>query len=323
MERLPKISVFTSVKNGGRFLRETLDSIFEQTFLNFEVVLVDGASTDNTLDVLNDYANEKRLYWISEPDNSAPEGFLKALKMARGEYIMLTGISDGYLDHKWFETCAEILDGDREISLVHALPQIKYEDGRLGSIHLKEYINHPLPSKQEFFFLWLATGFLFNELTYCVRAPVFRQCYPDGSIAVDYDQLLKFCFNFNSNGYLSHFVPRVSSFGRVHTNSITVNSADYLEHSARCYMAELSRYKRDILTEKMTHNFKDGKGKIIDILESKDLKRVRKKILKYRMTHHMSCAYFDPLNIFSIWAKLKQILKKLIKWVLPIKKWQF
>jgi len=51
-------------------------------------VLVDGASTDNTLEILEEYRGEPCLRWISEPDNDANEGFRKALDMTHGEYVM-------------------------------------------------------------------------------------------------------------------------------------------------------------------------------------------------------------------------------------------
>ena len=60
------------------FLVETLDSIFNQTFQDFEIVLVDGASTDDTIDILKSY-KDPRLRWISEPDNDANEGFYRFL----------------------------------------------------------------------------------------------------------------------------------------------------------------------------------------------------------------------------------------------------
>ncbi len=50
-----KISVIIASKNGGRFLRQTLDSIVQQSFTNYEIVVADSESTDDTLDILNEY----------------------------------------------------------------------------------------------------------------------------------------------------------------------------------------------------------------------------------------------------------------------------
>jgi len=71
MESRPKISVITPSKNGARFLRETIDSILQQTFTDYEHVLVDGVSTDNTIEILKDY---KDIRWISEPDGYLTQG---------------------------------------------------------------------------------------------------------------------------------------------------------------------------------------------------------------------------------------------------------
>ena len=99
---VPKISVFTTCKNGGKYLRVTLDSIFNQTFQDFEIVLVDGESTDDTIDILKSYS-DSRLRWISESDNDANTGFYKALMMTEGEYVMCMPISDSYASKTWFK----------------------------------------------------------------------------------------------------------------------------------------------------------------------------------------------------------------------------
>ena len=78
-EHIPKISVFIACKNGQEYLRETLDSIFNQTFQDFEIVLVDSESTDDTIDILKSY-KDPRLRWISEQDNDANEGYYKAFE---------------------------------------------------------------------------------------------------------------------------------------------------------------------------------------------------------------------------------------------------
>ena len=108
-EHIPKISVFIACKNGREYLRGTLDSIFNQTFQDFEIVLLDGESTDDTIDILKSY-KDTRLRWISEQDNDANEGYYKALMKTRGEYVMPIAISDGYVDMDWFRKCADIMD---------------------------------------------------------------------------------------------------------------------------------------------------------------------------------------------------------------------
>lgn len=78
MKARPKISVITASKNTGCFLRQTIESILQQSFTDYEHVVVDGVSTDKTLEILKEY---KHIRWISEPDEGADDGFYKAMKM--------------------------------------------------------------------------------------------------------------------------------------------------------------------------------------------------------------------------------------------------
>ena len=93
---MPRISVYSTCKNSARYLRETLDSVFAQSFCDFEIVLADGASTDGTLDLLREYGCDSRLRWFSEADSSPVEGFYRALSRCTGDYIMCMPVSDKY-----------------------------------------------------------------------------------------------------------------------------------------------------------------------------------------------------------------------------------
>ena len=166
MSAVPKVSIFTAVKNGGRFLVDTIESVLNQTFKDYEHVIVDGASTDGTVDILKRYPH---IRWMSEPDSSAAEGFHKALRMCRGEYLFQCCVSDGFLDRKWFETCVDILDKDPDISMVYGFPQYMSEDGHLGRIAYSEFFDQPPPQKEAFLPFWLATRFFYPEGNYCVR----------------------------------------------------------------------------------------------------------------------------------------------------------
>ena len=175
-KHIPKISVFIACKNGQEYLRETLDSIFNQTFQDFEIVLLDGESSDDTIDILKSY-KDPRLRWISEPDNDANEGFYKALMKTRGEYVMPISISDGYDDMDWFRKCADILDKDINISLVYAnLYDVRFNEKRV--LGFPDWVNKPPPSGKDFFLFWLATRSIIPDPTYCVRSTVFKKFFP-------------------------------------------------------------------------------------------------------------------------------------------------
>ena len=147
MNSKPRISVITASKNIGRFIRPTIETILRQSFGDYEHIVSDGASTDNTIEILKEY---KHIRWISEPDRHPDEGFYKALMMSCGEYIMFSCISDGYLDQDWFQKCVEVMDNDSQVSLVYGLAQCMNEDGKLGKIVFSNFLKQLPPQKQHF-----------------------------------------------------------------------------------------------------------------------------------------------------------------------------
>jgi len=91
----PRISVVIAVLNGARTLQRALDSVFEQTYANVELVVIDGASTDGTAPILE--RNAARIaYWESEPDRGIFHAWNKALDHVTGDWICFLGSDDRY-----------------------------------------------------------------------------------------------------------------------------------------------------------------------------------------------------------------------------------
>ena len=91
----PLISVIVAVYNGAKTLQRCIDSVSNQTYLNKELIIIDGGSTDGTIDILMTN-NDKIAYWKSEPDNGIYHAWNKALGHASGDWICFLG-SDDYL----------------------------------------------------------------------------------------------------------------------------------------------------------------------------------------------------------------------------------
>lgn len=86
MKNNPKISIITVVYNGGQFLEETMQSVINQTYDNIEYIIIDGGSTDGTLDIIKKH--EDRIdYWVSEPDKGIYDAMNKGIDVASGEWI--------------------------------------------------------------------------------------------------------------------------------------------------------------------------------------------------------------------------------------------
>ncbi len=91
----PLISIITVVFNGEKHLEETIKSVINQTYNNIEYIIIDGASTDKTLDIIKKY-EQNILYWSSERDNGIYDAMNKGIAVAKGEYIGLINSDDYY-----------------------------------------------------------------------------------------------------------------------------------------------------------------------------------------------------------------------------------
>ena len=98
---LPLVSVLTVVRNRKETLQRTIRSVLSQTYPNIEYVIVDGASTDGTLEVIRQF-DDKIDRWISEPDRGASDAMNKAISLAQGEYVSWLS-SDDWFDSDFIE----------------------------------------------------------------------------------------------------------------------------------------------------------------------------------------------------------------------------
>jgi glycosyltransferase involved in cell wall biosynthesis len=89
----PVMSIITFCRNAGKTLQRAIDSVQAQTFPNREYIVVDGASTDDTMEILR--RNSMRIdYWRSEPDQCASDGQNKGMQLARGDYFFFVNADD-------------------------------------------------------------------------------------------------------------------------------------------------------------------------------------------------------------------------------------
>lgn len=96
-EEFPLVSIITPSLNQGKFIEDTLESVRNQDYPNIEHIVVDGGSTDTTLDILKKHENTYSLKWISEPDRGQSDAVNKGFKMARGSVIGWLNSDDAYI----------------------------------------------------------------------------------------------------------------------------------------------------------------------------------------------------------------------------------
>jgi len=91
----PSISIVTPSLNQGRYIEQTIQSVLLQNYPNFEHIVIDGGSTDGTVEILKKYPHLK---WISEKDSGQSEALNKGLKMATGDIIAWINSDDWYAE---------------------------------------------------------------------------------------------------------------------------------------------------------------------------------------------------------------------------------
>jgi glycosyltransferase involved in cell wall biosynthesis len=96
LPRDPLVSVIVPSYNQGKFIRQTLESILSQDYRPIEILVIDGASQDETLDVLRSFTNEPDLKWISEPDRGVVEAVNKGFAKAGGDILAIQSSDDCY-----------------------------------------------------------------------------------------------------------------------------------------------------------------------------------------------------------------------------------
>lgn len=114
----PKVSVVTSCYNAADFLPEAIESILVQTFNDFEFILIDDGSTDDTLDVIKNYAaKDKRIVCVHKENTGLTNSLNQGLRMARGEWIARLDADDVALSHR-IETQFNYVLSHREVILL-------------------------------------------------------------------------------------------------------------------------------------------------------------------------------------------------------------
>jgi glycosyltransferase involved in cell wall biosynthesis len=102
-----KLSIITITRNSERYLRETIESVISQDYPDFEYIFVDGGSTDGTLDIIRGYgATDRRIRWISEPDEGISDAMNKGIRLARGEAVAHIHSDDFYAGSEVFSSVA-------------------------------------------------------------------------------------------------------------------------------------------------------------------------------------------------------------------------
>lgn len=211
--RHPKISIVTPSLNQGRFIQSTIDSVLSQDYPNLEYLIMDGGSTDNTLEVLESYSG--RVKWVSEKDGGQTQAINKGLRMASGEIVAYLNADDLLLPGA-LQKVARTFMSDPSVVWVTGKCQIINEEGVEIRSWLTAYKN---------FWLYIHNRITLSIMDYISqpatfwRAEVLTQLgFLDENLhyVMDYEYFLRLYANTPFK-----FIPEYLAAFRLHTQSKT------------------------------------------------------------------------------------------------------
>lgn len=169
-----RFSTLVCTSSSAKCLPKTLDSILAQTNDDFEVIIVDGASTDGTIDVIKKYSDKfsEKLKWISEKDSGIYDAMNKGVKMASGEFLNVIGAGD-WLEKDALEKAEECIGKHPDADAVFGKTRIWESDlktSRIVQTEPKMLLEHPMQHPSLFYKKSLHDKFGFYDESYEIVA---------------------------------------------------------------------------------------------------------------------------------------------------------
>ncbi len=231
----PLISIIVPNYNHAAFLEERLESIFNQTFQDFEVILLDDASTDNSLEILSKYAAHPKVSdFIINKENSGStfKQWDKGVNLAKGDFIWIAE-TDDFCELNFLEELLPPLQKDKEVVLSYCQSNKVNEDG----IVIGNWLEHTNNLDADLFlksFIWDGNEFIERFLIYKnvipnASAVLFRKDRAVKLWYLDMDPLLKTCgdwlcyLRLLANKKVSYQAKLLNNF-RNHSNSVIANA---------------------------------------------------------------------------------------------------
>jgi len=181
-----KLSIITINLNNVAGLRQTIESVVKQSFNDFEYIIIDGGSTDGSKELIGSFS-DRIYFWLSEPDSGIYQAMNKAIKQARGEYLLFLNSGDYLVSSEVLASVFEIgftediVIGECNISqnqkvMFHAVPP--------NSITLQAFIGQTIPHQSAFIRLDLFERLghyqekyrIHSDLEFFIRALIVNNC---------------------------------------------------------------------------------------------------------------------------------------------------
>jgi len=130
----PKISIIVVCRNAAATIEATFTSIISQTYKNYEIIVIDGASSDGTQEIIKKY--ERQLtFWVSEPDKGIYNAMNKGIKHSTGNWFYFLNANDTLFDNNVFMRVAKTINRYPEIEMIYG--DVRLTGGEKHSLEIK------------------------------------------------------------------------------------------------------------------------------------------------------------------------------------------
>ncbi len=203
-----KISITTVCFNSAETIEDTIRSVLSQNYKDIEYIVVDGGSTDGTLDIIEKYRDRIHKY-ISEPDNGVYDAMNKGIRLATGDIIATLNSDDMYVDETIVSRMVEFIQA---WDLDAAYGDLVYIDHN-NSDHVTRFWKTGEYRRRAFYYGWVIP----HPAFFC-RKQVFEKCgyfNDDFRIAADFELMLRFIEKHQINvGYLPEVIVKMRAGGK-------------------------------------------------------------------------------------------------------------
>lgn len=126
-----KLSIITIVFNGVEVIERTILSVLEQSFINREYIIIDGGSTDGTIEIIKKY-EDKITYWCSEPDGGIYHAMNKGVNLATGEWVVFMNAGDIFSNNLVLYDIINFIGQEKDLNIVYGDAQIIDRFGKVS-----------------------------------------------------------------------------------------------------------------------------------------------------------------------------------------------
>lgn len=183
-----KISVITVTFNSGKTVKDTIESVLKQKYQDYEYLVIDGGSKDNTVDIIKEYEPkfEGKMRWVSEKDKGMYDGINKGIRMAIGDVVGIINSDDFYHRKEIFDVIAKAFEENKDVQAIYGDVRFVHPDNLEKTVRYYSS-KHWKPWRFRFGFMPAHPTFF----TYKENFEKYGYYQYDYHIAADYELLIR------------------------------------------------------------------------------------------------------------------------------------